>query len=93
MQMPRFQSIAPPRYPRLIQQPPPSAPLARPFGEIPCAMAVCSAMERARSDRFASDAMTRNQVEDQCGGLPKLLQKALASFHSNGSRDSLWPDP
>src|SRR3954468_10594219 len=68
-------------------------PLVRSFGEITYAMAVCSAMEGARSDRFAIDAMARNQVKDQCGRLPELLQKTLASFHANCSRDSLWPDP
>jgi hypothetical protein len=42
-----------------------AAPLVRPFGEITGAMAVCSAMQRARSDRLAFDAMARNEVEDQ----------------------------
>jgi hypothetical protein len=70
-----------------------AAPLVRPFGEITCAMAICSAMERARSDRLAFDAMARNQVEDQRGRLPELLQKAFASLHANFSRDSVWPDP
>ena len=69
------------------------APLARPFDEIPDAMAVRSAMECARSNRLAIDAMTRNQLEDQCGRVPELLQKAFASFHANGCRNSIWPDP